>query len=185
MESGIKPLKNLWTWKATVFSLGRKVIDTKCVYDFKQIVEGNVVRPISGLVSERILQVKGIEFIQVFSAVKKNSNVRFRFAFSRRKVNASTNSRTQKAQFLIVSLNRIVYARKPEGFIRRVKKAHVFLFRKKLYGLCQSLREWSYILHSFVTGFGCVHSATFTYKSQKMASLCFLIFTVTIYNIVW
>lgn len=94
------------------------------------------------LVAKGYLQVKGIDYNEVFAPVVKHVSIRFILSLV---VNEDLHLEqlNVKTAFLNGTLEEEVYMEQPAGFIVKGKEDLIFLLKKSLYGLKHSPRQWN------------------------------------------
>lgn len=161
---------------------GRKVIETKWIYNFKKDEKRRVVRPKARLVAKRFTQIPGIDIVEVYSPVLRYPTARFMFAMSmthgwKRKLLYVKNA------FVNAPLSEEIYVCQPEEFVQKEEEDLVYLLRKAFYGLRQSSRESDGHFHMFMIGFGCEQSVAYPTVYFWKRGRPFIIYVVYIDNV--
>ncbi|OAE32229.1 hypothetical protein AXG93_4525s1100 [Marchantia polymorpha subsp. ruderalis] len=158
MRKKMKSLHDNQTWKLVELSNKKRAIDCKWVYTMKD-VSTNAVEKIfkARLVAKGFEQRKSIDYTEVFSPVAKFSTICLcalvtLFALFLDQMDVVT-------AFLHGALNKVIYMRQPEDFLKRVKERLVCRLLKSLYELKQSPRQWNKRFDEFMHTQGFIQSA--------------------------
>jgi len=157
MRLEFNSLTDMGTWELVQLPPGRKVIETKWVFDLKLGGKGEILRHKARIVAKGFSQIFGIDFYEVFAPVSRYATVRFiisvsvEFGWKRIIIDV-------KNAFVNAPLEEEIYIDQPAGFIKKHKEDYVYRLHKALYGLRQASREWNRYLDRFLKNIGCVPS---------------------------
>ncbi|KAL2228857.1 UNVERIFIED_CONTAM: Retrovirus-related Pol polyprotein from transposon TNT 1-94 [Sesamum indicum] len=140
MNEEIKALKENNTWVLVSKPKNASIVDCKWVFKIKE--ENNVKRFKARLVAKGFTQKEGIDFTEIFSPVVKFTTVRILLALVAH-FDWELKQMDVKTAFLHGNLDEQIYMSQPHGFVDKKNPNHVCLFKRSLYGLKQSPRQWN------------------------------------------
>ncbi|KAK9076273.1 hypothetical protein SSX86_004606 [Deinandra increscens subsp. villosa] len=161
MQTELEAIKRNNTWTLTQLPKNQKAIGLKWVFKLKKDANGEVTKHKARLVAKGYVQLKGVDYEEVFAPVARIETVRLILAMA-----ATNNWRVHhldvKTAFLNGELQEEVYVTQPDGFEVKGKEAYVYKLHKALYGLKQAPRAWNSKLDKTLKGLGftkCIHEA--------------------------
>jgi len=101
------------------------------------------------LVAKGYAQKEGIDYNEIFSHVVKHTSIRMLLAIVVQ-FDLELEQMDVKTSFPHGELEEKIYMKQPEGYIQKGKENKVYLLKKSLYGLKQSLRQWYKRFDSFM-----------------------------------
>ncbi|KAI8421244.1 hypothetical protein MSG28_008301 [Choristoneura fumiferana] len=140
MQDEYQSLLEKQTW-VLVDRPDKKVIPCKWIYKLKKNAHGDVIKYKARLVAKGFNQVYGIDYLETFSPVVRNSSLRMLFALAAEEGMKMHHLDVDTA-FLNGILEEEVYMSQPEGFIKPGQEDKVCLLKRSLYGLKQASRAW-------------------------------------------
>jgi hypothetical protein len=153
----------------------QNVVGTKWVFCNKQEEFRVVTRNKARLVAKGYLQVKGLDFEEIFAPVVRLESIHILLAYATHH-DFKLDQMDVKSAFLNGSIKEEVYVEKPPGFEDQEYPNHVYKLHKPLYGLKQAPRAWYECLRDFLTqnGFknGNADSTLFTRKIDNELFMC-------------
>lgn len=142
MMAEIETIKENNTWILTELPPGHKPIGLKWVYKLKKDSEGNVLKHKARLVAKGYVQIKGIDYEEVFALVARLETIRLLLALAA-KEEWQVHHLDVKSTFLNGILLEEVYVTQPEGFEKKGEEQKMYRLLKALYGLRQAPRAWN------------------------------------------
>jgi hypothetical protein len=153
----------------------QNVVGNKWVFCNKQEEFRVVTRNKARLVAKGYLQVKGLDFEEIFAPVVRLESIHILLAYATHH-DFKLDQMDVKSAFLNGSIKEEVYVEKPPGFEDQEYPNHVYKLHKLLYGLKQAPRAWYECLRDFLTqnGFknGNADSTLFTRKIDNELFMC-------------
>jgi hypothetical protein len=153
----------------------QNVVGNKWVFCNKQEEFRVVTRNKARLVAKGYLQVKGLDFEEIFAPVVRLESIHILLAYATHH-DFKLDQMDVKSAFLNGSIKEEVYVEKPPGFEDQEYPNHVYKLHKPLYGLKQAPRAWYECLRDFLTqnGFkkGNADSTLFTRKIDNELFMC-------------
>ena len=120
---------------------GRKPINNKWVFKKNLNVIGQFKKYKARLVVKGYYQVKGVNFGEIFSLVKKLTSINV-LMYLATPFDIEIEQMDVKTTFLHGDIEEEIYMKKSEGFTLKKEKELVFKLKKSLCGLNQSPRIW-------------------------------------------
>lgn len=120
---------------------GMKLVGTKWVYDLKLGPNGELLRYKARLVAKGYSQVQGIHYTETFAPVVSKEALRVLVAVAAKK-DWEIEQVDISCAFLHGRLDELLFCEIPEGFTGD-RSRHVFKFKRSLYGLKQSGRQYN------------------------------------------
>jgi len=155
MEAELKSLKENDVWDVIPKPVGRKIVASRWVFEAKGNAQGEVERYKARLVAKGFSQILGQDYDEIFAPVVCYDSLRLLLAISACK-GWRPRQLDVKTAFLYGILKEEVYMDLPEG--SRID-GMVAKFKRCIYGLKQSPREWYYWLVEYLGPFGLVITA--------------------------
>lgn len=181
MSEEIESLHKNHTWELVKPPSNQKIVGCKWVFKKKEGILGvEATRFKARLVAKGFTQKEGIDYNEVFSPVVKHSSIRVLLAMVA-KSDLELEQLDVKTAFLHGELEETIYMRQPEGFTVPGKEDHVCLFKKSLYGLKQSPRQWYKRFDSFMIQHGytrCDYDACVYHRKLSDGSHIYLLLYV-------
>lgn len=140
------------TWKLVDLPPDANLIGTRWLYRVKKTENGSLKYK-ARLVAQGCSQKPGVDYDEIFSPVAKFATLRILFALATL-LDLQTGHIDFDSAYLQGELDKEVYVRQPQGFIRPGNERLVCLLHKALYGLKQSGRKWNIKLHNLLTALG-------------------------------
>ncbi|KAK9076083.1 hypothetical protein SSX86_004416 [Deinandra increscens subsp. villosa] len=161
MHMELEAIKKNNTWTLVQLPTNQKAIGLKWVFKLKKDANGEVTKHKARLVAKGYVQVKGVDYEEVFAPVARMETVRLILAL------AATNRwkvhhLDVKTAFLNGEIQEEVYVTQPDGFEIKGKEDYVYKLHKALYGLKQAPRAWNAKLDKTLKDLGftkCIHDA--------------------------
>lgn len=151
-EAAVKEYETLIgkeTWRLVPRPARRKIIRCKWVFRKKMNVDKSLDKLKARLVALGFLQIKGIDFHEVFLPTSRQESFRILVSVLAHK-GWDGRSFDIKSAFLNGDLNEKIYMSQPEGFVDPDNPDWVCEILRSLYGLKQSPRQWNKKLHTFL-----------------------------------
>lgn len=145
----MKALCKQCTWEAVKRPPGVKVVDCKWVYKIKRSADESEAKFKSRLVARGFAQEYGVNYLETYAPVVKNSSVRVLMAMAV-KCGFKVQQIDIKNAYINSELEEDVYMKQPEGFEQMKGDDVVLKLKKSLYGLKQSGNAWNKCLNSFL-----------------------------------
>ena len=154
MEEEMESLHKNKTWELVERPRGKKIVDCKWVYKYKEGIPGiEEPRCKARAVARGFSQVPGVDYNEIFSPVVRHTSIRTLLALVAMH-DLELEQLDVKTAFLHGELEEEIYMRQPDGFVVEGKEDHVCLLKKSLYGLKQSPRQWYKRFYQFMLGHG-------------------------------
>ncbi|KAH9142680.1 hypothetical protein AeRB84_013262 [Aphanomyces euteiches] len=169
IEMELASIKSNGTWKYVKPPQDRKTLKTTWVFRVKEKCDGSIERFKARLVVKGFLQVKGLDYDEVFAPVMRLESLRTLLAIGNA-LDLPIDQMDIDTAFLNGTLEEEIYLDLPEGLQMKdvIKDANWVgaseltsspsqvscLLIKALYGLKQAPREWHKVLTTFLGGVG-------------------------------
>ncbi|RVX11676.1 Retrovirus-related Pol polyprotein from transposon TNT 1-94 [Vitis vinifera] len=154
MVEEIQSLYKNQTWDLVELPKGKRAIGCKCVYKKKEAISEKESEKFKArLVAKGYSQRKGVDYDEIFSPVVRHTSIRTVLGLVAH-FDMQLEQMDVKTVFLHGDLEELVYMVQPEGFIQPVQEHLVCKFRKSLYGLKQSPRQWYKRFDSYMIKIG-------------------------------
>ncbi|KAH9134879.1 hypothetical protein AeRB84_019465 [Aphanomyces euteiches] len=169
IEMELASIKSNGTWKYVKPPQDRKTLKTTWVFRVKEKCDGSIERFKARLVVKGFLQVKGLDYDEVFAPVMRLESLRTLLAIGNA-LDLPIDQMDIDTAFLNGTLEEEIYLDLPEGLQMKdvIKDANwegaseltsspsqvSCLLIKALYGLKQAPREWHKVLTTFLGGVG-------------------------------
>jgi hypothetical protein len=139
----MEAMKDMGVFEITTAPKGRRIINSKWVFDYKTDPEGFIEKLKARLVAVGCGQVPGIDFEETFSPVVRNKTLRFFIAMSLI-LGMNIHQVDINTAFLYGNLDEPNYMKMPKGFetYDKMGNENVIALKKSLYGLHQASRQW-------------------------------------------
>lgn len=141
MEREYKSLLENEAWILVDRPPDKSIVKNKWVFCVKKVSNGEV-RYKARLVAKGFSQKFGIDYLETFSPVVRNSTIRILFALSV-ELKLNIDHLDVETAFLNGEIDQEIYMNQPEGFISESNENKVCLLKKAIYGLKQSSRIWN------------------------------------------
>ena len=145
VESELGNLTGKGTWEEAVLPAGRKVIGCKWVLKTKTDADGNVIKYKARLVAQGFSQQPGIDFEETFAPVGRSTSLRILLTLAAVH-DLEIHQADIEGAYLNGDLDRDIYMKIPQACNQVDPSCNSLKFRKTLYGLKQSGREWWKVL---------------------------------------
>jgi Reverse transcriptase (RNA-dependent DNA polymerase) len=176
MNEELKSIKENQTWELTDLPPGRTAVGSKWVFRIKRDESGKISLFKARVVAQGFSQKYGVDYVEVFAPVVRNSTVRMLLSVAGVK-KFTVRQYDVKTAFLNGSLEEEIYMKPPQGFETNGK---VLRLKKSLYGLKQAAYVWNQTLHEALEDCGFVQNETdkCLYVYLKGEDICYLLFHV-------
>ncbi len=150
MELEMKALKDNETFELTTLPEGRKAVGSRWVYDLK-FNPNNETRYKARFVAKGYSQEAGIDYHETFSPTTRITSVRTLMQLAVQH-DLVVHQMDVKTAYLNAPIDCEIYVEQPKGFCVEGNGGEelVYKLKKSLYGLKQSGRNWSSLLHSYL-----------------------------------
>ncbi len=138
MDDEVKSLKTNHTWDLVDTPKNHKILCGKCVYKVKYGIDGKNCRYKACWVAKGFEQRESIDFEEKFSPIVKSCTTRILSALVEF-YGWSVEQMDAVIAYLNIKINVVLYIEAPTGYMTLGK---VCLFRKTIYGLKKSARQW-------------------------------------------
>lgn len=152
MESEYDSLCKNNTWTLVNRPSDVNVVRCKWVYKQKELPDGQIKYK-ARLVAMGFTQEYGIDYMETFSPVVRNSTLRLMFSIAVYK-NLQIYHYDVETAFLHGKLEESVFMEQPEMFVKPENHLKVCLLNRAIYGLKQSSRVWNQLVVKVLTDYG-------------------------------
>jgi hypothetical protein len=174
-ESMVKEMESLHkneTWDLFELPDGRNIVGSKCVFNKKMNLVGQVEKFKARLVAKGCSQV-GVEFSEIFFPVVKLTSIRVLLSLATT-FDLEIKQMIVKTTFLHGHLKEEIYMKPLEGFVVKGKKNLVCKLKISLYGLKKSPRMWYQKSETYILSFRFVRSKAKHCICSKEEGGCFI-----------
>ena len=154
MDDEIDSLYKNNTWELVKKLEKRRIVGCKWIFKVKE----GLTCLNKGIISfnrrkELVLKKEGVGFKEVFSLMVKHVSIRVLLALTAIH-DMELDQLDVKTTFLHGRLQKEILMAQPEGYVCPKHPDHVYLLKKSLYGLKQSLRQWYLRFDEFMVSYG-------------------------------
>lgn len=141
------------TWELCDLPPNRQAIGNKWIFTVKTNQNNEVERFKARLVAQGFSQKFGVDYVEVFAPVVKQTTFRILLSIASR-MKTKIYQFDVKTAFLNGVINETIYMKQPPGFIVKGKENLVCLLKRSIYGLKQAANSWNEAINQILTTFG-------------------------------
>ena len=182
MKEELKSMTDNNVWVMTEWPEGSKRVGCKWVFKTKRDSMGNVERYKARLVAKGYTQKDGIDYKETFSPVSKKDSLRIIMALVAH-YDLELHQMDVKTAFLNGDLEEEVYMDQPQGFETTGKESLVCKWKKSIYGLKQTSRQWYSKFNNTILSYGFVENTIDTCIYMKVTGSQFVILVLYVDDI--
>ena len=153
MKDELSSMDKNSVWELVDLPPSRKAIGNKWVLKVKRKADGSIDKYKARLVAKGYTQQEGIDYDETFSPIVRVASIRLILAIVSQ-LDLELYHMVVKTAFLNGELDEEIYMSQPMGFEVKGQDCKVCKFKRSIYGLKQSSRQWYFRFHDSIISHG-------------------------------